>query len=60
MEEDGLPGHYILKNTSKFRKGLSDKFMEKQTVPDIMGDKGLELVKKFLGKELGEKMLNKI
>ena len=33
--------------------------MEKHAVPDMMGDKGSELVKKFLEKELGEKALNK-
>ena len=33
--------------------------MKKHTTVDMMGNKGFELFKKFLEKELGEKMLNK-
>ena len=38
-----------LTNDSKFKRGLANKFME------MTGSTGLELVKKFLEKELGEK-----
>ena len=48
-----------LTNDSKFKRGLVDKFMEKHTVAEMTGSTGLELVKKFLEKELGEKVLNK-
>ena len=48
-----------LTNDSKFKRGLADKFMEKHTVAEMTGSTGLELVKKFLEKELGEKVLNK-
>ena len=41
-----------LTNYSKFKKRLSDQFMEKHTVQEMMGGKGLELYKKFLEKEL--------
>jgi hypothetical protein len=46
-------------NDSKFKRGLADKFIEKHTVVEMTGSQGLELVKKFLEKELGEKVLNK-
>ena len=48
-----------LTNNSTFKKGLSDKFMEKHTVAEMMSSTGLEIVKIFLEKELGEKVLNK-
>ena len=48
-----------LTNDSKFKRGLADKFLEKHTVVEMTGNDGLNLVKAFLEKELGEKVLNK-
>ena len=48
-----------LRNDSKFKTGLADKLMNKQTVEEMMTDGGLELVERFLDNKLDEKELHK-
>ena len=48
-----------LKDGSKFKKGLLEKLMYKHSVEEMMADGGLELIEKFLDKELDKKELHK-
>ena len=48
-----------LPNESKLKKDLKDKFFESVNVIDLAKEGGLELVKEFLEKELGEDDLEK-